>query len=48
MRIKCPKCGKETEFTISDAVDDNGEVFRCKDCGYYFRYKLKWYFKLNN
>lgn len=33
MKIICPKCGKETEFFINDAVDENGEVFACKYCG---------------
>ena len=38
MVIKCPKCKQETEFTISDAQDEDGEVFRCKHCGWLFRY----------
>ena len=41
MKIKCPKCGKETEIIISDAVDENGEVFRCKHCRYYLRYTIR-------
>ena len=41
MKITCPKCGKETECTISDAVDENGEVFRCKHCGYHFIYTIR-------
>ena len=38
MVIKCPKCGKETEFLISNAIDELGEVFTCKHCGWPFRY----------
>ena len=41
MKITCPKCGKKTEFTICDAVDENGEVFRCKHCGYHFIYTIR-------
>ena len=38
MIINCPKCHKETEFLISNAIDELGEVFRCKHCGWPFRY----------
>ena len=38
MKINCPKCGKETEFKLHDAVDELGEVFKCQHCGYLFRY----------
>ena len=38
MVIKCPKCGKETKFTLSDAKDEDGEVFQCQHCGWLFRY----------
>jgi len=38
MVIVCPKCHKETEFRIHEAVDELGEVFRCKNCGWLFRY----------
>ena len=41
MVIKCPKCGKETEFSINEAVDELGEVFECKNCGWLFRYVEK-------
>lgn len=41
MKIICPRCGKETEFFINEAVDENGEVFACKHCGYHFRYTDK-------
>ena len=41
MIINCPKCKEPTEFTISDAVDSEGEVFKCRHCGYLFRYTEK-------
>ena len=36
--INCPKCKKETSFVLNDAIDELGEVFRCKNCGWSFRY----------
>jgi len=39
--VKCPKCGKENEIDIAKAVDEEGETFSCKECGYVFRYTLK-------
>ena len=39
--IKCVKCGKQTEINIANASDEDGEVFRCQHCGYYFRYAKK-------
>lgn len=41
MKLKCPKCGKETEYFINDAIDEEGEVFMCKYCHYQFRYTEK-------
>jgi len=38
MIINCPKCHKETEFLIGDAIDELGEVFKCQHCGWPFRY----------
>ena len=38
IKIKCPKCKQEININISNAVDENGEVFLCKNCGYKFRY----------
>lgn len=38
MKIKCPNCGKETEFFIHEAIDEDGEVFLCKHCKKSFRY----------
>jgi DNA-directed RNA polymerase subunit RPC12/RpoP len=37
-KIKCAKCGKETEIDISKAIDADGEVLKCNHCGYPFRY----------
>ena len=39
--VKCPKCGSDIEINIAHAVDENGEVFHCKKCGYYIRYTDK-------
>ena len=36
--VKCPKCGKEIELDISKSVTDDGEVFRCPQCQYLFRF----------
>jgi len=41
MKIKCPKCGKETSFTLDEAIDEEGEVFKCNHCHYPFRYTEK-------
>lgn len=37
-KIKCVKCGRENEINISNAIDADGEVFKCNHCGYPFRY----------
>ena len=34
MFIRCPKCKKDTPVIINDALDENGEVFKCEHCGY--------------
>ena len=37
--IKCPKCGKETSFSVPhDAIDESGEIYRCKHCKWLFQY----------
>ena len=41
MKINCPKCHKETEFFLNEALDEHGEVYKCKNCGYLFRYTKK-------
>jgi len=38
--ITCPKCGQETSFNMpGDAIDEQGEVYRCQHCGWPFYYK---------
>ena len=37
-KVKCPKCESDVPLDISKAVDVDGEVFRCKNCNYLFRY----------
>ena len=38
--IVCPKCGQDTSFNImSDAIDEEGEVYRCQHCDWPFHYK---------
>lgn len=36
--IKCPKCYEDVEIDIAHSVSEDGEVFRCPHCGWYFRY----------
>lgn len=38
MTINCPKCGKIVNFTVSDSIDELGEVYSCPKCGWKFRY----------
>ena len=38
-KAKCPKCGKETSFSVPhDAIDESGEIYRCKHCKWLFQY----------
>lgn len=39
-KIICPKCGSEITVDISKAIDENGEIFLCKNC--------KWQVLLNS
>ena len=39
--IKCPTCKKDVEINIAKAIDEEGEVFRCQNCGQVFRYTDK-------
>lgn len=39
--IKCPKCGKDVEINICNAVTEDAEVFRCPYCLYDFRFVEK-------
>lgn len=41
MTINCPKCNKIINFTISDSISEDGEVFVCPYCGWKFRYTEK-------
>jgi DNA-directed RNA polymerase subunit RPC12/RpoP len=36
--VKCVKCGYDVEINIAKAIDEEGEVFRCPNCGFKFRY----------
>ena len=36
--IKCPKCNSDIEINIANAIDEEGEVFLCKNCLNKFRY----------
>ena len=31
-KIICPKCGSEITIDVSKAIDENGEIFLCKNC----------------
>ena len=38
--VVCPKCGWQTSFNlIMDAIDEEGEFYRCQHCGWPFHYK---------
>ena len=38
--VVCPKCGQRTSFNlIQDAIDEEGEFYRCQHCGWPFHYK---------
>lgn len=41
MIIKYPKCQRETSFSLKDSISQDGEVFRCKYCGWPFSYSEK-------
>jgi len=36
--IKCPKCDSKVLIDIAKAVDEHGELFKCNNCNYTFRY----------
>ena len=36
--IKCVNCGADVEINISKALDEEGEVFKCPNCGNLIRY----------
>ena len=39
--IKCIKCKEDVTIDIAKALDEEGEVFRCQNCGQIFRYTDK-------
>lgn len=36
--ITCPKCKKQYPIDIASAIDEEGEVFQCPNCGWKSRY----------
>lgn len=40
-KVKCIRCGTEVEINIINAIDEEGEVFKCPNCGQVFRYAEK-------
>ena len=36
--ITCPKCKDNFSVSISDAIDEHGEVYICPHCGWKLRY----------
>jgi predicted RNA-binding Zn-ribbon protein involved in translation (DUF1610 family) len=41
LKVRCPKCNTDVVIDISKAIDENGEVFKCHNCGWDFRYTDK-------
>ena len=41
MVIECPKCKKEVPLDVQNALDEDGEVYRCPHCGWKFRYTAR-------
>ena len=39
--VKCPVCQTDVEINIAKAIDEEGEVFCCQNCGQVFRYTDK-------
>lgn len=39
--INCPKCKTPVKINIANAIDENGEVYVCSECGYKFRFTDK-------
>lgn len=36
--IKCLECNTYITIDIANAMDEEGEVFKCPQCGFVFRY----------
>lgn len=41
IEVNCPVCGNPVLIDIATAIDEEGEVFMCKNCGNTFRYTDK-------
>lgn len=39
--MKCVRCDNDVTLNIATAVDEEGEVFRCPCCGFFFRFTEK-------
>ena len=39
--MKCIKCQRDINIDISNALDEDAEVFKCPHCGFIFRYADK-------
>ena len=39
--MKCVRCDNDITLNIATAVDEEGEVFRCPCCGFFFRFTEK-------
>ena len=40
-KIKCPKCNADIDVSIENAIDAEGEVFMCPNCGFDLRFTQK-------
>ena len=40
-KIKCPKCNADVVISIEKAIDTEGEVFMCPNCGFDLRFAQK-------
>ena len=40
-KVECVNCGHIVTIDIAKAIDENGEVFKCPNCGLTFRYTAK-------
>lgn len=37
-KVRCFNCSSEVEINIANAIDFDGEVFKCPNCGKIFMY----------
>jgi len=40
-KVSCVRCNHEVVIDIAKAIDSEGEVFECPNCGLNFRYTKK-------